>query len=56
MAEETVCSTCKRSISNLRAASFMCPSCGKGEIIRCSSCRANAVAYECAQCNFRGPN
>ena len=55
MPEEN-CTSCKKKISNLRVARFKCPACGKSEIIRCAACRSNAVAYECKDCGFRGPN
>ena len=56
MTEKLVCSTCRRTVSNLRAARFKCPGCSKAEIVRCADCRANAVVYECGACSFKGPN
>jgi len=56
MAGAVFCASCKRNISNVGAAKFPCPDCGKTDIIRCNDCRANAVAYECMECHFRGPN
>ena len=50
------CSSCRKSISNLRVARFKCPACSGPEIVRCTDCRANVVNYECGKCNFRGPN
>ena len=56
MVAALVCLTCKRTISNLRAARFPCPNCGKYEMIRCAECRLNAVPYVCPACEFKGPN
>ncbi|MCP3682831.1 MAG: DUF1610 domain-containing protein [bacterium] len=57
MAQELFCSSCKKKItSGSTAAKFLCPSCGKTEIVRCANCRANAVKYKCAECGFTGPN
>ena len=53
---EQVCISCKRNVSNKSVARFPCPSCAKTEIVRCGDCRANAIAYECKDCKFRGPN
>ena len=55
--EEKHCLSCKKKVANDPGnVSFMCPSCGKSEIVRCSNCRANAVKYKCASCGFEGPN
>jgi Zn-ribbon RNA-binding protein len=35
---------------------FVCPNCGKSEIIRCSDCRMNVIKYTCPSCEFEGPN
>ncbi|MCL4388646.1 MAG: zinc finger domain-containing protein [Candidatus Marsarchaeota archaeon] len=34
---------------------FKCPSCGKGNIIRCYHCREISNKYKCAECDFEGP-
>jgi predicted RNA-binding Zn-ribbon protein involved in translation (DUF1610 family) len=57
MAEKFVCSSCKKQITNEKGSvKFMCPSCGKYQIIRCKHCRAIAAKYKCAECGFEGPN
>jgi len=51
-----VCSSCKRTISpDEKPVIFMCPNCGKVEIIRCSKCRKQGVKYVCPVCGFVGP-
>jgi len=56
-AEKQVCSSCKkRTTNNPGVVKFMCPGCGKYEIIRCKSCRRNASKYKCPECGFQGPN
>ncbi len=55
--KEIVCSSCKRKItSGSGTATFMCPNCGKAEIIRCGDCRRIAAKYTCPECGFTGPN
>jgi hypothetical protein len=57
MAEELVCISCKKKITNKPGATrFLCPSCGKYEIIRCRECRIRGVKYTCPLCGFVGPN
>ncbi|MBW2999178.1 DUF1610 domain-containing protein [Candidatus Woesearchaeota archaeon] len=57
MAEELICSSCKKRITNLEGTTrFMCPKCGKHEIIRCGQCRKIVAKYECPGCGFVGPN
>lgn len=34
---------------------FLCPNCGKGLIVRCSSCRKRAQVIKCPVCGFRYP-
>ncbi|MBN2014215.1 MAG: DUF1610 domain-containing protein [Candidatus Altiarchaeota archaeon] len=34
---------------------FKCPNCGKGLIVRCSSCRTLGAKYRCSECEFEGP-
>ena len=55
--EKTVCLSCKKRVANNPGVvKFMCPGCGKYEIVRCKSCRQNAAKYKCPNCNFIGPN
>lgn len=35
---------------------FLCPQCGKYEIVRSRRERENAIRYTCPQCGFSGPN
>ncbi|MFC1769195.1 zinc finger domain-containing protein [Nanoarchaeota archaeon] len=57
MAEELVCSTCKKRITNVQGtATFKCPNCSDFEFTRCSHCRAIAAKYACPKCKFSGPN
>ncbi|OIO63553.1 RNA-binding protein [Candidatus Woesearchaeota archaeon CG1_02_47_18] len=52
-----VCISCKERITNSSGvARFMCPNCGKSEIVRCKNCRRTAARYTCALCGFSGPN
>lgn len=51
------CTSCNTSLANDQGAtSFLCPGCGKYEIIRCKKCRETAVKYKCPECGFIGPN
>ena len=51
------CISCKKNIMNNQgAAVFLCPSCGKQEIVRCKHCREIATKYKCPSCGFTGPN
>ncbi|NQU78717.1 RNA-binding protein [Candidatus Woesearchaeota archaeon] len=55
--EDIVCISCRKKVINLDGtAKFMCPSCGKAEIIRCGHCREIVTKYKCPQCGFEGPN
>lgn len=57
MAEKQVCSSCKEQIANdVGSVKFMCPNCGKFQIIRCRHCRKIAARYKCHECGFEGPN
>lgn len=57
MAEEMLCSCCKKKIANLEGTTkFMCPGCGKVQIIRCGHCRNIVAKYKCHGCGFEGPN
>jgi len=35
---------------------FMCPNCGKYEIVRTKKERQIALKYTCPNCGFEGPN
>lgn len=51
------CNSCKKNISNQAGtAKFMCPKCGKFEILRCANCRQTVAKYVCPGCGFIGPN
>ena len=57
MVDKKICISCKKDITNdIGATIFMCPSCGKYEIVRCSSCRQIVAKYSCPECGFEGPN
>ncbi|MBN2423318.1 DUF1610 domain-containing protein [Candidatus Woesearchaeota archaeon] len=57
MEKQLVCSSCKQRITNAKGtAVFMCPNCGKQQIIRCIDCRKTVVKYKCPECGFEGPN
>lgn len=57
MEEKVVCNSCKKSVSNdSETARFVCPNCGKTEIVRCGYCRKIVAKYKCPACNFEGPN
>ncbi|MBN1792644.1 DUF1610 domain-containing protein [Candidatus Woesearchaeota archaeon] len=51
------CLSCNTSVVNESGAvKFMCPACGKYQIIRCSNCRKIVTKYKCPSCGFEGPN
>jgi Zn-ribbon RNA-binding protein len=51
------CISCKKDITNDNGSvKFMCPGCGKYEIIRCTKCRQIVAKYTCPECGFIGPN
>jgi len=55
--KQAVCSSCKKRISNtVGSTRFMCPKCGKTEVVRCPHCRQIAAKYKCSECSFEGPN
>lgn len=54
---EKVCDATKVKITNDTGnVRFMCPSCGKSEIIRSKKARELAIKYTCPSCGFEGPN
>ncbi|MDI3544411.1 MAG: Zn-ribbon RNA-binding protein [Candidatus Woesearchaeota archaeon] len=51
-----ICSSCKKDVSNKKGSvSFLCPNCGKAEIVRCVDCRKRGTKYVCPVCGFVGP-
>jgi predicted RNA-binding Zn-ribbon protein involved in translation (DUF1610 family) len=57
MAEKITCLSCKKQVTNeAGSVKFMCPNCGKYEIVRCNHCRKIAAKYKCPECGFEGPN
>ncbi len=57
MKNKIKCVSCKIDIINSTGAvKFICPSCGKEEIVRCTHCREIAARYKCPKCGFSGPN
>ncbi len=57
MAEQIVCSSCKKRVTNTAGtAVFKCPKCAGDKIVRCSHCREIVAKYECSKCGFAGPN
>ncbi len=51
-----VCTSCGRIIPpDEKPVVFLCPNCGKVEIIRCNKCRKQTVKYTCPVCGFTGP-
>ncbi len=57
MKQNKKCASCKKEITNDQGAvNFMCPNCGKYEIIRCTHCRTLSAKYKCPECGFEGPN
>tara|TARA_Y100000310_G_scaffold345857_1_gene471551 strand:+ start:4424 stop:4597 length:174 start_codon:yes stop_codon:yes gene_type:complete len=57
MAEKSVCSSCKKRVTNTTGTTkFLCPKCGDSQIIRCFHCRETAIKYKCDKCGFEGPN
>ena len=47
------CTSCGTE-AKFNYSEFTCPSCGKGKIIRCESCKDLATKYGCS-CGFTGP-
>ncbi|MBM3200063.1 DUF1610 domain-containing protein [Candidatus Woesearchaeota archaeon] len=55
--KKLTCSSCRREIANDKGATkFLCPNCGKYQIVRCFNCRELGSKYKCPSCNFEGPN
>jgi predicted RNA-binding Zn-ribbon protein involved in translation (DUF1610 family) len=48
------CTSCGTEVSG-GYTEFNCPSCGKGTIVRCKSCRVLGTRYVCGECRFAGP-
>ena len=50
-------STSKVSVmNNTGNAVFLCPACGKHEIVRTAAMRKICAKYTCPGCGFEGPN
>ena len=50
------CTSCGKDIrAKDNFVRFLCPNCGKAEIIRCSTCKALSRKYKCPSCGFVGP-
>jgi len=57
MVEIKKCTSCSKVLTNGQGSTiFVCPKCGKQEIIRCRKCREIVVKYTCPSCGFVGPN
>jgi hypothetical protein len=55
--KEQICVSCKKKVTNLPGTTkFICPKCGKVEIVRCGHCREIVTKYTCPECGFVGPN
>jgi len=55
--KDSRCNSCKVKVANMPGSvKFICPGCGKAEIIRCPHCRKIAARYKCSSCGFSGPN
>lgn len=51
------CTSCRKDVTNEKGVvRFLCPNCGKYEIIRCPECREAGIKYKCPVCGFEGPN
>ncbi|MDD3175370.1 MAG: zinc finger domain-containing protein [Candidatus Nanoarchaeia archaeon] len=51
------CTSCNVSVVNDQGSTnFLCPNCGKQEIVRCRKCREIVTKYKCPECGFIGPN
>ncbi|MEM7826695.1 MAG: zinc finger domain-containing protein [Candidatus Aenigmatarchaeota archaeon] len=56
MVEKIECTSCHRNvITEENFVKFMCPLCGKAEIVRCEKCRKLSIIYKCPECGFEGP-
>jgi len=50
------CTSCSAEIApRENATRFLCPNCGKGEIVRCEKCRKLSNVYKCPVCGYKGP-
>ena len=51
-----VCTSCNAEIApREHATRFLCPNCGKVEIVRCEKCRKLSNPYNCPECGYEGP-
>lgn len=51
-----ICTSCGVEITAKdRFVKFMCPKCGKVEIVRCGKCKSLVNPYKCPNCKFEGP-
>jgi len=52
MAEKMLCTSCGvKLLGDSRFVEFLCPSCGKETIFRCSRCKTLSNGYKC-KCGF----
>lgn len=52
-----ICTSTNTKVTNLTGTTkFMCPNCGKYEIIRSKKAREIVIKYKCPECGFEGPN
>jgi len=55
--QQKVCTSLKKQITNIAGTvQFLCPKCGKGQIVRSKEARKQATKYRCPECGFVGPN
>ncbi len=55
-AKKKCISTNIRITNDQGSTTFLCPSCGKHEIVRSRHAREIVAKYTCPQCGFTGPN
>ncbi|MBL7170204.1 MAG: DUF1610 domain-containing protein [Candidatus Aenigmarchaeota archaeon] len=56
MAEKMICTSCNVNLlGDDRFVKFLCPTCGKEMIHRCSKCKRLSTEYVCKSCGFVGP-
>jgi predicted RNA-binding Zn-ribbon protein involved in translation (DUF1610 family) len=57
MEEKKTCLAMNTRVTNDKGSvSFLCPSCGKYEIVRSKHARQIVSKYTCPECGFVGPN